>query len=40
MGLDAVDRVVRDEKLLKLFNINENLWPTIRHSWNTRQMDF
>jgi glutathionylspermidine synthase len=30
MALEAVDRVVNDDKLLTLFNINENLWPIIK----------
>jgi len=40
MGLEAVDKVVSDEKLLKLFNINENLWPVIKKSWSQKQEDF
>lgn len=37
--LTAVDKVVNDDKLLKLFNINKQLWPAIRHSWHHKQMD-
>jgi glutathionylspermidine synthase len=34
MALEAVDKVVNDDKLLTLFNINENLWEAVRFSWN------
>ena len=34
MALSAVEIVVNDEKLLKLFGINKNLWPAIKHSWS------
>jgi glutathionylspermidine synthase len=30
MCLEAVDKVVNDDILLKLFFINENLWPAIK----------
>lgn len=40
MALEAVDTVVKDDKLLTLFNINENLWPAVRNSWTNKQTDF
>jgi len=40
MALEAVDRVVNDDTLLTLFNINENLWPIIKQSWKNGQSDF
>lgn len=40
MGLEAVDKVVNDDKLLTLFNINKNLWPVIKKSWSQKQEDF
>ena len=40
MALEAVDTVVNDEKLLTLFNINENLWEAVRFSWASKQTDF
>ena len=39
MILTAVDEVVKDDKLLSLFNINKQLWPAIRFSWQNRQVD-
>lgn len=33
MMLVGVDEVVKDDKLLKLFGINKQLWPAIRYSW-------
>lgn len=33
MCLELVDKVVQDNNLLKLFRINENLWPAVRKSW-------
>ena len=36
MALSAVEIVVNDDKLLKLFGINKNLWPAIRYSWSNR----
>lgn len=33
MCLEAVDRVVKDPTLLRLFHIPSNLWPAIRKSW-------
>ena len=40
MALEAVDRVVNDDTLLTMFNINENLWPIIKKSWKNGQSDF
>ena len=34
MALSAVEIVVNDDNLLKLFRINKNLWPAIRYSWS------
>ena len=34
MILHGVDTVVKDDKLLTLFNINKKLWPAIRYSWD------
>ncbi len=31
--LEAVERVVNDDTLLQLFNIDENLWPIVKKSW-------
>ena len=39
MCLEIVDKVVNDPQLLRLFNINSNLWPAIRKSWNEGQFD-
>lgn len=39
MALEAVDKVVNDDKLLTLFNINRNLWPAVRHSWAQKHTD-
>lgn len=36
MALEAVDEVVKDDKLMTLFNINENLWEAIRFSWKNK----
>lgn len=33
MILVGVDKVVNDDKLLKLFGINKHLWPAIKYSW-------
>lgn len=33
MALEAVDLVVNDDALLKLFYINPNLWKAIRSAW-------
>ena len=40
MALMAVDKVVNDDKLLELFEINKKLWPAIRYSWEQKQYDF
>ena len=40
MALEAVDQVVKDDKLLKLFGISKYLWPAVRYSWEERQLDF
>ena len=39
MCLQIVDQVVNDNRLLRLFNINSDLWPAIRRSWNDGQFD-
>jgi len=36
MALEAVDKVVKDDNLLRLFNINEHLWPAVKKNWNDR----
>jgi glutathionylspermidine synthase len=36
MVLEAVDRVVKDDTLLTMFNINEDLWPIIKRSWQNK----
>jgi len=33
MFLEATKIVIRDPRLLDLFNIPSNLWPAIRYSW-------
>ena len=40
MCLEVVEEVINDDTMLRLFHINEVLWPAIRNSWNSRQMDF
>ena len=30
MALEAVDRVVKNDILLQMFNINDDLWPIIK----------
>ncbi len=30
MALEAVDRVVKNDTLLQMFNINDDLWPIIK----------
>ena len=37
MYLHATDKVLRDESLLRHFNIPEILWPRIRFSWQKRR---
>lgn len=39
MCLQIVDKVVNDNNLLRLFNINSDLWPAIRKSWKEGQFD-
>lgn len=39
MALEAVDKVVKDDKLMAMFNLNKVLWPAIKKSWNDRQTD-
>jgi glutathionylspermidine synthase len=33
MCLEAVDKVVKDPVLLRLFRIPSDLWPAVRVSW-------
>ena len=40
MCLEIVEEIINDDNLLKLFHINEVLWPAVRKSWNTNQGDF
>ena len=40
MCLQAVDKVINDEELLRKFEIPEVLWPAIRSSWNQKKPDF
>ena len=40
MCLEVVEEIINDDNMLKLFHINEVLWPAIRKSWSKRQMDF
>ncbi|WP_392561028.1 bifunctional glutathionylspermidine amidase/synthase [Orbus sturtevantii] len=37
MYLHATDRVLKDDKLLRTFNVPEMLWPRIRLSWKMRR---
>ena len=39
MMLMGIDKVVNDDKLLKLFGMNRNLWPAIKYSWKQKQID-
>jgi glutathionylspermidine synthase len=39
MYLEAVDRVVNDDTLLKLFAIPYTLWKPIKDSWSQKQFD-
>jgi glutathionylspermidine amidase/synthetase len=36
MALEAVDKVVNDDKLMAMFNLNKVLWPAIKKSWKDR----
>lgn len=40
MFLEATGEVIKDARLLDLFNIPSSLWPAIRHSWTVNQRDF
>ncbi|TEA27287.1 bifunctional glutathionylspermidine amidase/synthase [Candidatus Schmidhempelia bombi] len=37
MYLHATDKVIKDDNLLRYFNIPEILWPRLRLSWQTRR---
>lgn len=39
MYLHATEKVLKDDNLLKLFNIPEILWPRLRLSWQNRRHD-
>ncbi|OBU05022.1 bifunctional glutathionylspermidine amidase/synthase [Morganella psychrotolerans] len=39
MYLHATEKVLKDDNLLKLFNIPEILWPRLRRSWQGRRHD-
>lgn len=39
MILLGVEEVINDDNLLKLFGINKQLWPAIKHSWKSKQRD-
>jgi len=39
MAMEAVDLVVDDPILLKLFHINENLWPAMKKGWDRNKPD-
>lgn len=36
MGLEAVDKVIKDPVLLRLFRIPSDLWPALRKSWGLK----
>lgn len=40
MCLEAVDKVVKDPRLLRLFRIPSDLWPAMRKSWGYLTDDF
>ena len=40
MCLEIVDDIVKDDNMLKLFHINEALWPAIRKTWEQGSTDF
>ena len=40
MCLEVVDRVIKDDILLTLFEIPHVLWPAVRKSWNEKKTDF
>lgn len=33
MCLEIVEEIINDDNMLKLFHINEVLWPAVRKSW-------
>lgn len=39
MLLEAVSKVVKDERLLKQFDIPEGAWDCVRNSWNNNDVD-
>ena len=40
MCLEVVEEIINDDEMLKMFHINEVLWPAMRKSWNNGQKDF
>lgn len=38
--LEAIDRVVKNDTLLQMFNLDEDLWPIIKKSWQDGLLDF
>lgn len=40
MCLEVVDRVVKDDVLLTLFEIPQSLWPAVKKSWAEKKTDF
>jgi glutathionylspermidine synthase len=40
MCLEAVDRVVGDDVMLRKFEIPETLWPAVKTSWKNKRRDF
>ena len=40
MCLEVVDRVVKDDVLLTLFEIPHVLWPSVKKSWDEKKTDF
>ena len=39
MMLGAVETITKDETLLRLFNINKDLWYAIKYSWDQKKQD-
>lgn len=39
MTLEAVDRVVKDDVMMELFEIPRDMWPAVRKSWEMKQSD-
>lgn len=33
MCLEIVEEIINDDNMLRLFHINEDLWPAVRKSW-------